>query len=410
MTQQISKALAFLKYANFIVILGSGITWTGLSYDLAIKYNDPRFMACMQILSVIANFLGPFFALWLNSRSQVRSIIVGSEITATVCCTIVFFQLINHETFSYYFIATLGLPVFMILLSGSISGLFIEPLYANLIEKRDGSDKEVRREFATFACWGILSKLLGMSMGPFLFSHLGQYSLLVNASSFFISSLLLWMTMKNVPHDVKIIAVRPEQVTIFRKSTWKEIVKLPLLETSIANSMIFVVVLAMSTKAMTLQATPIELSFFWFGATGCAFFAHFILSRFASIADFLFRTEKKIGFFQVVPIFLGLMTNSITLLLLSQWIFSLLNPLTTNQSRADFYKAYGREAEKALDAYAMRSILTSVIILVFSIFISLAQTKMQNILLAAFLMTLVVLRWGISKRIEFQSSYEEITS
>lgn len=407
MPQSISKALVLLRYANFIVVFGNGVTWTGLSYDLATKYEDPRFMAFIQILSVIASVLGPFLALWIHSRSQICSIFVGSELAATICCIIIFFLSHHHAGLEFYTIGMLGLPILMILLSSSISDLFIEPLYANLIEKRDGSDKEVKREFAVFASYGILSKLCGMSMGPFLFALLGQYSLLVNASSFLLSSLLLWVAMNNVPLDIGIIAVRPEQVTIFKKSTWAEIVKLPLLENAIANSLIFIVALTMSTQAMVLQASPAQLSFFWFGATGCAFLAHFSLSRFKTVAEFFFRLEKKFGFIQVVPVSLGLIMNNITILLISQWIFSLLNPLTTNQSRADFYRTYGRNSNSSLNAYAMRNILTQLIILIFSLFVSLAETKTHNLALAIPVMTLIVLRWGIATHIRVQKNYAE---
>lgn len=408
MNPLISKSLSFLRYANFIVILGSGITWTGLSYELTTKFDDPHFMAFMQVLSVIAGFLGPFLALWFHSRSQIRSIIIGSELIATACCIGIFFLLLPTSELSIQTAVILGTSIFMIFLSASISGLFIEPLYANLIEKRDGSDKEVGSGFATFACYGILSKLGGMSLGPFVFEYFKEYSLMLNASTFLFSACLIWLAFKNVPSDIRIIAARPEEVTILRKSTWSEFFKLSLLETAIANSLIFVVVLAMSTQAMVLQATPTQLSLFWFGATGCAFLSHFLLGKFPPLAKFLFSLEKKWGFIQVIPICIGLLTRSLTLLLLSQWAFSLLNPLTTNQSRAEFYRVYGRNSEKALDAYAMRNILTNLFILSFSIIVSLIETETQTIALTIAIMSLIVLRWGIAARIGVNESSKEV--
>src|SRR5262245_32581428 len=120
MTQMISKPLSFLRLANFIVILGSGITWTGLSYDLALKYDEPRFMALMQVLSVIAGFIGPFISLLLNSHFQVRSITVANECIASLCCVFIFCLLQYSSKLDLYAIGTFSLLVFMILLSGSI--------------------------------------------------------------------------------------------------------------------------------------------------------------------------------------------------------------------------------------------------------------------------------------------------
>lgn len=399
MSQSINKALANLRYANFIVILGSGITWTGLSYDLATQFHEPRFMAFMQILSVISSFFGPFVALWLLTQTRMRTIIVGSELIATACCAFIFSILAFQTAPDLFNITIIGSSIFLILLSGSISGLFIEPLYASLIEHRDNSDKEVRREFAVFACLGILSKLLGMSLGPFMFAFLGNESLLLNGLSFFISFILLRIAMNKIPSDIKLNAIRPDQVTIFRKSTWAEIVQLPLIESAIANSLIFVVVLSTSTQIMVLDASPTQLSLFWFGATGCAFLSHFFLSKFTRTSEWLFDFEKKFGFLQVIPIGVSLLSNNIYLLLVSQWIFSLLNPLTTNQSRADFYHAFGRDTDKALDAYAMRNILTNLIILVFSLLISFANSAFFNQLLALTLCALVIVRWLIALRI-----------
>lgn len=230
---------------------------------------------------------------------------------------------------------------------------------------------------------------------------------MVNGASFLLSSLLLWTAMNNVPSDIKIIAVRLEQVTVFRKLTWIGIGNLPLLETAIANSLIFVVVLSMSTKAMVLEASATQLSFFWFGATGCAFLSHFLLSRFTKASEFLFQFERKYGYLQVIPISLGLLTSNITLLLLSQWLFSILNPLTTNQSRTDFYRAYGRDENKALGLYAMRNVLTNCIILSFSLFILFGETRIQNMLSATALIILIILRWGIATRIRQQVNYLE---
>ena len=403
-----NQALFLLRLANFIVILGSGITWTGLSFDLSERYNDPRFMAFMQSLSVIASFIGPFIGLWLNARATLRFIVIATEIIAAISCSIVFIMIQGYEFYGLLEYSTLFLFISFILLSGSVNGLFIEPLYAKLVERRDGSDANIRTEFANFACFGILSKLLGMSIGPSLFALTGQYSLLINAISFVASAVFFWMAMNKVPKDIGMISMPAEEITIFKRSTWKYITGLPLFETAIANSMIFIVVLAMSTQAMTLEATPMELSFFWFGATGCAFLSHFLLSRFSKMAQMLFKLEKQLGFLQIIPIFCGLLTTNITILLISQWVFSLLNPLATNQSRSDFYQTYGKGSNKILDAYAMRSVLTNSIVLFFSLIVSIAGTEKIVVFLASITMGLVLLRWGIAKRISLKKQLAEV--
>ncbi|MBS0621919.1 MAG: hypothetical protein JSR80_03050 [Verrucomicrobia bacterium] len=404
MKQGISQSIALLKIANFIVIVGSGITWTGLSYDLAARYDDPRFMGLMQMLSVIASFFGPFIALWLNSRCLVRSIVIFSEFVAALSC-IAIFLVLTPVNFGYQMIFPILIFVLVILLAGSISGLFIEPLYANLIEKRDGSDQNVRREFANFASFGILGKLCGMSLGPLVFASFDYYSLLLNAASFLLSFFLCWAAMNRVPSDMRLISIRPEQVTIFKKSTWAEVFKLPLIETAMSNSMIFVVVLAMSTKAIVLQASTLQMSLFWFGATGCAFFAHFSLSRFIKISDFFFSLERRYGFLQAIPIAIGLFAKEMVWLLIAQWLFSLLNPLTTNQSRTDFYRIYGRDSNNALDAYAMRNILSNVIIIAFSLVVALVDSSVSSVLLPCTLISLVFLRWAIALRVRLQGGY-----
>lgn len=408
MTQSITKALDFIKYAHLSVILGSGITWTGVSYELAAKYHHPQFMAFMQVLSLVASFLGPFVALWFHSRSPLRVIMLGSELMATICCLGLFSLLLTIQMLNVQFALLLSGGIFLILLSGSIGALFMEPLYANLIERRDGSDKAIGSGFATFACWGILSKLGGMSLGPFIYTYFEQYSLLVNALTFLSSMGLLWVAFNHIPLDIKVMAVRPEQVTIFRKATWAEFFRLPLLETAIANSLIFVVVLAMSTQAMVLHASAAQLSLFWFGATGCAFFSHFIIGRSVKTASFCFKLEKKWGFLQVIPVCIGLMTTDLTLLLLAQWIFSFCNPLTTNQSRAEFYRIYGRDSKNALDAYAMRNILSNIIVLVFSLFFSFIEIKAHIYLVVAALAGLVILRWGISISMRQDQIYKKV--
>ena len=408
MNQPTSNALNLLKYANFIVILGSGITWTGLSYELGLKLNNPHIMAYMQVLSVITSFAGPFFALWLNCKSNVRSIIIGSELVATGCCMGLFFLLNPSQPLDYLNMILLGISILLIFLSGSISGLFIEPLYANLIENRDGSDTALGSGFAAFACFGILSKLAGMSLGPFVFGYFQEYSLIINASTFLLSSLILQLAFKNIPSDIKIVATRPEEVTIFRKSIWAIFFKLPLLETAIANSLIMVVVLAMNTHAMKLHATSTQLSLFWFGATGCAFLSHFTLRKLPNLAKHFFNLERRCGFIQIIPISIGLLMNNLTLLIISQWIFSLLNPLTTNQSRAEFYRTYGRNSENALDAYAMRNILTNLFVLFFSIIISMIETNTETVSLAVAIMTLIIIRWAIANRIESKKIYQEV--
>jgi hypothetical protein len=249
-----------------------------------------------------------------------------------------------------------------------------------------------------------------MSIGPSLFAMIGQYSLLLNALSFFISALLLRITMNIIPSDIGIVSIQAEEVTIFKKSSWIHVTGLPLFETAIANSLILVVVLAMSTQAMSLQASPFELSMFWFGATGCAFLSHFLLSRFSKIAESLFRLEKKLGFLQITPILIGLLTAEVKVLVISQWIFSLLNPLATNQSRADFYRVYGRGKEKVLDAYAIRSLLTNAIVLLFSLFISIMGTQSVTIFLTLSLAGLILLRWEIARRVLVRSRQETLES
>ena len=42
--------LPYLDMQALLLLLESGITWTGLSYDLAVRYNDPLFMSMLQAI------------------------------------------------------------------------------------------------------------------------------------------------------------------------------------------------------------------------------------------------------------------------------------------------------------------------------------------------------------------------
>lgn len=408
MNISIDRSISYLKYANFIVILGSSITWTGLSYDLVIQFQEPRLMAFMQVLAVLSSFIGPFVALWLLTYKQMRSIIVVSELFASVCCVLIYLVLIYQKGGELNTLVWIGLAIFSILLSGAISSLFIEPLYASLIEKQNATNNAVRSGFAVFSCLCILSKLFGMSLGPILFSSFGSNSLLINSISFLITAFLLRAAMMGLPLDNKLNIIRPEQVTLFRKSAWVEIVKLPLIETSIANSLIFIVVLTFSTRILILEATPSQVSLFWFGATGCAFVSHFVLSKSSNFISVLFDLERRFGFLQILPIGIGLFTDNINAVLVAQWIFSFFNPLATNQSRTDFYYAFGRDSDKALDAYAMRNILTNCIIMVFSLIVFSMDFELHIFFIYLSLMALILIRWLIALYIKVRDRQRHI--
>lgn len=397
MTDSIRRILFLLKSANFITILGNGIIWTGVSYDLSTRFGDPRFMGLMQVFSVIAGLLGPFLGLYLSSRFNLAPILIATECATAITCVAIFFILQLSVATSLLIILSILLLIFAILLSGSASSLFIEPIYASLVEKRDGSSENIKSEFAAFAYTGILSKLCGMSLGPLLVAWMGQFSLLLNSCSFLISMLLLQSAMRKVPSDIRIVKPPAEETYIFKKNIWKYALELPLCETAISNSMIFIVVLAMSTQAMSLQASATEISLFWFGATICSFLAHFTLSVCRLFADRLFLLERKFGFFQIIPIITGLLSNNILILLISQWCFSLLNPIATNQSRSDFYNIYGKGEGRVLDAYAMRSVMNNSIVLVFSLVISAIGTESIRLPLVFAITCLVCMRWGFAR-------------
>lgn len=126
------------------------------------------------------------------------------------------------------------------------------------------------------------------------------------------------------------------------------------------------------------------------------------------MAEVLFKLEKQLGFLQIIPLLCGLLTTNIITLLISQWTFSLLNPLATNQSRSDFYQAYGKGSPKILDAYAMRSVLTNSIVLLFSLMISIAGTEKIAVYLASMTVGLVLLRWEIARRIFLQKQLAQV--
>lgn len=386
----------FIKLANLIAILGNGIAWTGLGYELSIKFSDPRFMGLLQALSVVANVTGPIIGVSYTKRFSIDFAIVSSNIISALCCIVLSFFISQTSSYNnFYFFSLLLITILLVLLFNAINSMCLEPYYGKIVEQRDGSTKNVQNEFANFSCFGIFGKLCGMSAGPLIFSFLGHFSLLINSITFMISAFICWVVTKKINLGKK-VDIKSRNNFSFSKFIFQDIKNPTLFETAIANSLIFVIVLALSTQAMKLKASAFEMALFWFGATICSFSTHFLLSRSKKFSSLLFEIEHRFGSIQIVPIIIAMVFSNVYVLIVCQWIFSLLNPLATNQSRTNFYNFYGADDKFSINAYALRNIISNIIILLFSCLIFFFNESINGMPITGLLCCLILSRWSLS--------------
>lgn len=390
--------LLFLRLALFFSILGSGITWTGLGYELATMYNEPALMGVMQIIATIAGLLGPLMVAYFPLRVPTKSILIFSDIISSACYIGLYLLIFS---FSYsvnsYGFYTILIFIFISMLIGAIQTIYFEPLYASCITIYNDSKENLTQEFAQLGSYITFGKLLGMGLGPMIFSALHYQALLCNGFTFLISAYLFYFGLKNIKADDQILNKNIEEKQrgqfIFK---YNQIINSTFLEGTIASSLIFIVVLFLSIKLISLQPSPIQMSIYWMSATICALVSQITIAKSIELHNFLERLDKKIGFLFCLPILASLFVNDIWSLILCQMVFSFLNPISRNSARAHFFQCYGKR-DDATSTYAMREFGTQMIILIFGLTTSFYYSYFVSILGAIFILVLIFLRWYFSK-------------
>lgn len=408
--------LTLLRIALFFSILGSGITWTGLGYELAITYNNPGLMGIMQIISTSASIVGPLIIAFLSWKISAKSILINSDIVSSTCYFVLFLLIIN-STFHIYNFSISILLIFTSMLFGSIQTIYFEPLYASYVKAQNDSKKNLTREFAQLGSYITFGKLLGMGMGPVVFAALHYYALIFNVFTFLLSAFIFYFVLivkkrrakveiaefSELPASSDFLSIsdeeekKPECKGIFKRFEFKYIFDSVFLEGSIASSLIFIVVVFLSIKIIALQPSASEMSLFWISATICALVSQLVISKSVRIHEFLEDIDKKFGFLFCVPILASLFLNNVFALIICQMLFSFLNPISRNSARANFFKRFG-DNERASNAYAMREFVTQIIILVFGVIATFLYSNVVFILGALIITILICLRWFFSRQ------------
>lgn len=381
--------LLFLRLALFFSVLGSGMTWTGLGYELSVIYDEPGFMGIMQVISAFASLLGPLIVVFLPLNISIKSILIYSDVISGLCYVFLYVILIDPNLHGYGF-STASILVFIGMIFGAIQTIYFEPLYASIVA-RNHSKNALTREFAQLGSYITFSKLLGMGIGPIVFSSLMYYPILFNAFTFFISACLFYFALKNEDLCKTETENKLNKPFVFR---YDLIFNKIFLEGAIASSLIYIVVLFLSVKLITLQATATEMSIYWISATICALISQIVISKSLKLQYFLEEIDNKAGFLFSIPILASIFINDVWSLIFCQMVFSFLNPISRNSARAHFYQHFG-DRDRTSVSYAMRDFVSQTIILFLGVLISFQLNFI--VFNALFISLLIFLRWLFSK-------------
>ncbi len=386
-----SKRAHLLRLALFFSILGSGITWTGLSYELSINYSDPGLMSLMQIISTIAGLAGPMALTFFSLNMNPKSLLIFTDIISSICFIIIYFILsIASPDSLFNFSATITI-LFCAMLLGAIQNIYFEPLYASCIASKDNRKHNLTRQFAAIGSYITFGKLLGMGLGPLIFSTLHYYALLINSITFLISAYLFKTSIskfikKNVSLEIK---------NKF-KFNYHLIFDRVFLEGSIASSLIYIVVIFISVKLVALNASAITMSIYWISATICALVSQLLLSKSIRMHQLLIDLDKQAGFILCIPIIAVFFTDNLSIMIVCQMIFSIFNPVSRNSARTHFYQHFG-EHNQSNNIYAMRELSSQIIILIFSLMLASQYSNYTLFLCTSGISILIILRWLFSK-------------
>lgn len=382
--------LLFLRLALLFSVLGSGITWTGLGYELASSYNNPSLMGLLQIISISASLAGPLLIACFPLKIRKKSILISSDFISAICYIALFFVISNPVLpfNSFVLMATL---IFTSMAAGAIQAIYFEPLYASCIEAHNSKEK-LSQEFARLGTYMTFGKLLGMGIGPVMFGKFHYYPLLFNASTFIVSACLFYIGLNGLnsnsyEHDDNIIKTNKKNDFNFNLLT-----NSTFLEGTIASTLIFIVVLFLSLKLIALEASALQMSLYWTSATLSALVSQMAISRSTILCNFLLKLDIKAGFLFALPVIAPLFFDNIWFIITCQIIFSFLNPIARNSARAHFYQTFGdnTNCNQTSTPYAMRDLMSQSILLIVGILLSFGTNFTLNVSLVT---SLIFLRW-----------------
>ncbi len=393
MNQNENKNLLFLRLAFFFSILGSGITWTGMGFMLASTYKDPSLMGLMQICSTLAGLVAPLIIGWISLKKSVQSILIFCDMISAFCFFLIFLSSYAFSSAAMNITSSV-MFIFVSMLFGSIQSIYFEPTYAKYAAKEQS---KLSREFANLGSYITLAKLIGMGTGPIIFDYLESFALAFNSATFLISAVLIYFGMKMAP---KISNIQKEINSV----SWLERIKFNVklmsksvfLEGTIASSLIFIVVLALSVKLLALGASGKEISIYWLTATACALCSQLIISKSEWLHKSLESFDVRFGYVACVPIFVSFFTSSIIGIIFCQMIFSFINPIARNIAKARFFNSFG-DHHTAINAYATRDFISQLMILIFAFLSSFFYIGAIHDSCFYAISILIVLRWSFSK-------------
>jgi len=383
--------LLFLRLALLFSVLGSGMTWTGLGYELASSYNNPGLMGLLQIISISASLSGPLLIACFPLNMGEKSILISSDFISASCYIALFLVFLN-PVLSFYGFVLMTTLFFASMAVGAIQAIYFEPLYASCIEIHNSKEK-LSQEFARLGTYMTFGKLLGMGIGPIMFGKFHYYPLLFNAFTFTISACLFYIGLQGLKSNKY---ENNESLTQTPQNRWSFNFKLlsnySFLEGTISSTLIFVVVLFLSLKLIALEASALQMSVYWTSATLSALISQMAISRSTILSNFLSKLDMKAGFLFAIPVIAPLFSKNIWFVIICQIIFSFLNPIARNSARAHFYQTFrdNKQNNQISNPYAMRDLISQVILLIVGISLSLFTNFIIN---ASLVTSLIFLRW-----------------
>lgn len=383
--------LLFLRLALLFSVLGSGMTWTGLGYELASSYDNPGLMGLLQIISTSASLIGPMLIACFPLKMREKSILISSDFISAACYIALFLVFLNPVLPFYGFVLMSAL-VFTSMVAGAIQAIYFEPLYASSIETHNTKEK-LSQEFARLGTYVTFGKLLGMGIGPLMFGKFHYYPLLFNAFTFIFSACLFYLGLQGLTSNKCENNENPIQTPQNRLNfNFKLLTNCSFLEGAIASTLIFVVVLFLSLKLLASEASALQMSIYWTSATLSALISQIATSRSTLLCNLLSKLDMKAGYLFTIPVIAPLFFDNIWFIITCQIIFSFLNPIARNSARAHFYQAFGdnKQSNQTSNPYAMRDLISQTILLIVGVSLSLCPNFVLN---ASLVTSLIFLRW-----------------
>lgn len=384
-----NKKLLLLRLAMLIAIIGNGITWTGIGFYLSNEFHSPSLMALMQACSTAASLAGPLFVPFIPKKWLGWPLLVALDL-ACGFCYLIMFGFLDHAD-SMYVIGIIVFVLFVTMLLGAVQSLCFEPLYADEVVQEQAPKRSfLMRNFALLGSYVTTGKLIGMGCGPLISEGFGASFLIINTCTSIISALLIRLAFKG-----QINALIKQVVQ--QRINFQEIRNPVFMEGVIATSLIYVVVIMLSIRLMSLDPSSLEVSIYWLVATLSALSVQVIISKSEQANRLLQKWDLKMGYMAVIPIGAAFLIQNPAFVIVCQAVFSFMNPIARNSARAKFYQHFG-EKEERIVIYASRDFLAQLVIFFVSITsLFFATSDMFRIVIAIIIVALIICRWILAQ-------------